>query len=914
MFSQTSTSGVVVSKLGIEACACGDVVTGVLCLKVNTPSDGTRYKIPLLTGWGNMITSSPLIYPFRLSVDDMLPSHYETARRLLSPPTTSRAQTAPQAAPSIELSNDQVVLVGQTSSHGRSTGESSRRGSMSRVDWMIILPFELGVTRSNSGAFSVRLPLPKCLDNVLRLQIASAERDKPMGEVSILTEPKILPVPASTFDSPSKAQKGIPGTPKGKLEQWNDSKDTTDESDEDDACWLEGRFQSTESLSLEWVMASTMPSARLLVEPRWRAERSSINVHFEALIPTLDQILAIETVIPNGWVWSSLSIAGDELMSWRSFDGHSSNIESSWRLPDKGSIATGPALAESENEDDGLDLDQLEDSFTTLRSRSYHNPIIGDACLPTPPVSSHKQVKTGTTLRTTRASSSHASLLRQTMPKELERMDDFSFEINALEEDGPRDAASRTPSATPLRGVHVTNSRGDHGLATPRLTPSPPVTNLSLAHDTTRKFQRPSNDRLFDLEFRSSATEMRSFTLQGTLVPLHRTLVTSSLPLIVPFVKIDHEDAPTSCTVQCDGAALHSRNDQEVGSDVCDISENSIGTFQWPGGGGAAISQKLNGTVKAVLHRKHLEDTSFRLEIAILVDRSSQEIGFRLPSGYASRIQKATLAGINLKTAIGPVVSSSPIQLSGAEIRFGTKGRSGVLLASIALEQTEEANITEDPVEETRIPMAEFEGDGKLILNLRGAWDRRRSRYHGNFAAELEHTGLSFTFPFNTVPELFYRSGDVSSTTWSETRSSSWRSRTLPSWSTLLNIFFIWLLLSLGQQVQRLRTEVAFVAEETRDLRQFGWSFPQSSIVSSEEVTVPRGEDPPPDDKIPDLVTPLEHRELDLGSQDKLSLALGRIVPEHVRWTALFEHPALQSVSNGLDWLWRAVVWLIAPS
>jgi hypothetical protein len=45
------------------------------------------------------------------------------------------------------------------------------------------------------------------------------------------------------------------------------------------------------------------------------------------------------------------------------------------------------------------------------------------------------------------------------------------------------------------------------------------------------------------------------------------------------------------------------------------------------------------------------------------------------------------------------------------------------------------------------------------------------------------------------------------------------RARTLLSWSTLLNLFFLWLLLSMGQQVQRLRNEVAFVAEEARDLR-----------------------------------------------------------------------------------------------
>ena len=60
------------------------------------------------------------------------------------------------------------------------------------------------------------LSLPKCLDNILRLQITAADEETDLGEVSIVTEPKILPLPPSTFD-------------------------TAD--DEGEASWLEGRFQ-----------------------------------------------------------------------------------------------------------------------------------------------------------------------------------------------------------------------------------------------------------------------------------------------------------------------------------------------------------------------------------------------------------------------------------------------------------------------------------------------------------------------------------------------------------------------------------------------------------------------------------------------------------------------------------------------
>lgn len=44
-------------------------------------------------------------------------------------------------------------------------------------------------------------------------------------------------------------------------------------------------------------------------------------------------------------------------------------------------------------------------------------------------------------------------------------------------------------------------------------------------------------------------------------------------------------------------------------------------------------------------------------------------------------------------------------------------------------------------------------------------------------------------------------------------------SKRLVSWPMLFNLLLIWVLVSLAQQVQRLRAEVAFVADEARDLR-----------------------------------------------------------------------------------------------
>lgn len=77
--------------------------------------------------------------------------------------------------------------------------------------------------------------------------------------------------------------------------------------------------------------------------------------------------------------------------------------------------------------------------------------------------------------------------------------------------------------------------------------------------------------------------------------------------------------------------------------------------------------------------------------------------------------------------------------------------------------------------------------------------------------------------------------------------SSSWslgtrlRLPTLFSWSTLFNLFLLWLLLSMGQQVQRLRNEVSFVADETRDLRLYGLHNPPGPDRQSGSATSPTG-------------------------------------------------------------------------
>lgn len=97
----------------------------------------------------------------------------------------------------------------------------------------------------------VALPIPKCLDNVLRLRIQPphAGSSSAAGEVDIVTEPKILPLPHGTFVTRGKTLHARAGA--YKLEDgWEDGETTgpedftTDsESGDEGVGWLEGRFQ-----------------------------------------------------------------------------------------------------------------------------------------------------------------------------------------------------------------------------------------------------------------------------------------------------------------------------------------------------------------------------------------------------------------------------------------------------------------------------------------------------------------------------------------------------------------------------------------------------------------------------------------------------------------------------------------------
>lgn len=86
------------------------------------------------------------------------------------------------------------------------------------------------------------LSLPKCLHSVIRFQITPpTSGPSTAGEVSILTEPKMLALPISTFTSPP-----LPFTREevNSEDGWEDGEDRSEVSEDDEGSWLEGRFQA----------------------------------------------------------------------------------------------------------------------------------------------------------------------------------------------------------------------------------------------------------------------------------------------------------------------------------------------------------------------------------------------------------------------------------------------------------------------------------------------------------------------------------------------------------------------------------------------------------------------------------------------------------------------------------------------
>lgn len=156
------------------------------------------------------------------------------------------------------------------------------------------------------------------------------------------------------------------------------------------------------------------------------------------------------------------------------------------------------------------------------------------------------------------------------------------------------------------------------------------------------------------------------------------------------------------------------------------------------------------------------------------------------------------------------------------------------------------------------------------------------------------------------------------------------RWRRIVSFSTLFNLFLVYVLVSLAQEVQKLRSEVQFIADEQRDLRLYGgydransrgWVERQTterwedSAVRSEQQAKPQ---PPPrneDEQDPNVRnnpgqgttepkperTPVNsenaHQTQSAGSHSVVSATnpnygLGRVVVKRMGWMDWIDHPS----------------------
>ncbi|WVF67645.1 hypothetical protein IAT40_002404 [Kwoniella sp. CBS 6097] len=824
-------SGLVINKLGVQATAADDRVKGLLCLKISLPREtdgrpGARWA--LFSSNPPALTSTPSIYPLPLPLPaSRLPS-CKLASKLLSLPLPTSYPPSPQTPlgekPYIDVSSTTgkiaVVMDPSPTSRRNSRGThhggagSSSAAKSSRRDWLVCMEFEVGLENGmEEGISKVLLPLPKCLDNVIRFQITSPTNAT--GEVSILTEPKMLPLPSSAFSRPSPSPQKPPTSTantynaKGKNrailgeEGWEDGEDlgpedlqsdeesepeqSADDSDEGGGSWLEGRFQSTDVLRLEWSYnpssgSEAIPS--LQISPLWDKRHPSISLVYTAQISDHENPVQLEVDVPDDWAWSELIIQGEGLTGWQCVDG-------GWNtLTDR-------------DPDETLDGAEYEDSFATIRARRAGDTAKSSKSSPSPNPSYLPHSGPGS------AASSSASLMRQTFPAPIDmKMEDYSFELSA--------------SMEPPKSTHS---------APATLKKSPLAANPMLVSSTRSSVRGSGSEiksgRIFNVYFDSDddSTE-KTLALQGTLIPNSKSLlVSSTLPIRIPLVVVNGQ-RDTQCQMQCPNAQYGSGTLPTSDVELVQIEQGGI--FGWTDDNGQPLPPKsmtIRGDVRIKLRKSVWGVIS--ANITFPFPRLEDEAGFLIPyqAGGEVKFSRATIDGI-------PIPKSVYDDGTKVDLRMGKReGKAGGAVSM-------ELEILPSSTGVVTLPI--FEGnEGEVSVTFVG--EEWIPLLKNGLKTTLQTSGSSqpsFTYPPSSIgapaPTMTLPSPSIPIPSPS-TKSSS-KSRTLFSFSTLFNLFLIWLVISMGQQIQRLRNEVAFVVDETRDLRMYGLAQTQTY---STETSVP---------------------------------------------------------------------------
>ncbi|OCF75701.1 hypothetical protein I204_02993 [Kwoniella mangroviensis CBS 8886] len=792
-------SGLVISKLGIQATASDEVVKGLMCLKISLPKDaegrpGARWA--LFSSTPPKLLSTPTIYPLPLPLPASRAPQLRKASRLLALPQPS---TYPPSSPSglggkpyIDVSSTTgkvYVVVDPVSSrrgsmnHRASGSSSAQSTSTGRKEWLICMDFEIALEKGVEEDISkVLLPIPRCLDNTIRFQILSHTNASSSSltnqEVDIFTDPKMLPLPTNAFPSPvSQSKARVTGRKvkgKGKIkatvgeEGWEDGEvlgpddvptesdeDTEvsdvddDDSEEDGGSWLEGRFPSTEILRLEWSFnspaLSDIPS--LQVSPMWNRQQSSISIAYLAHIPNQDNPVQLDIDVPNGWSWSELSIQGESLSNWRCLDGE-------W-----GSQSSDP--------DDTMEQgEEFEDSFATVKAKRAHPPL-------TPSSSTHSTISNF--LPTTRStSSSSASLMRQTFPSlnGSDRIEDFSFELSSIEQQNQKPLTPKSLRKSPLQMlVNSTSS------------------------STQSKWDEPRFGRLFNLYFKEEESNDKTITIQGTLIPLDKMLlVSSALPVKIPLITIDNAES-NQCQVECPSAIYGTATQSTSDIELVDVSLG--GRLFWTGSDGGILEVNNNGMINGDV-RVRIRRSPWGIIMASMrfpFPPKSDEAGFSLKHADHIRLIRTSVEGVEVPRAMYEDGGISKIRIAQRD------KRSAGGTVEVEWEMVMGLN------GEIGLPCFDS-AEGEMKLELVGE----------EWIPYLKSTTTNMKTLSSTLYTLPLSSPYPPTLSISSYSSMTSRRKTLLSFSTLMNLFLLWLLLSMGQQLQRIKNEVDFVRDEYRDL------------------------------------------------------------------------------------------------
>jgi len=393
------------------------------------------------------------------------------------------------------------------------------------------------------------------------------------------------------------------------------------------------------------------------VIPKWDPRHPTIAVSFDS--PTKGYSVPIEAVLPDGWGWSSLSIRGENLVSWSSIDG------------DWWDEVSQPG---QEQYDDSTTT-EIDDSFSTIRQRR-----------PTPTPHTPARSLTPSYER------SSASLMRQPIPAGMGRMEDFSFEMSSNSIDTTR-ISSSTPS------LPYTPSPAGQGVA-PGSPISPAVVHMR------RPINGPAAAKLFDLVFSESTG---SVVFEGVLVPVSKlTLVSQSFPTAIPFVRIDDGESPARCELS------GPFNPDQTSSRQVDVASPDIGNFSWKSDGPSAISEP--GRMNTDVTVKVVKDTWGVLtqHITFVWPKRAAEVGFIVPSKTV-RIQRVTKAGTALARATALVDGGTAIRL-GLGSGGNQQGKDGVVEVVLEVRGEEQGG------ELGIVAIPRFEGAGRLSVDLKGTW------------------------------------------------------------------------------------------------------------------------------------------------------------------------------------------------